>query len=145
MIEKYNESFEESYYQNPKETALSIGKHAPIPNHTAVKNPTINAKLAIGRRNGFWNLFTFSINGTVINPKGTDAIAKTPNNLFGNTRNKLNVGKKYHSGKISNGVLNGSAGSPICVGAKTDNPTMQASKPNIVTGNIYKISFGHAG
>ncbi len=28
---------------------------------------------------------------------------------FGKTRNKLNVGKKYHSGKISNGVLNGSA------------------------------------
>jgi hypothetical protein len=45
----------------------------------------------------FWNLFTFSINGTVINPAGTAAIANTPNNLFGNTRNKLNVGKKYHS------------------------------------------------
>jgi hypothetical protein len=69
----------------------------------------INVKLASGRRNGFWNLFTFSINGTVINPNGTAAIARTPNNL-GNTRNKLNVGKKYHSGKISN-VLNGSAGS----------------------------------
>jgi hypothetical protein len=54
---------------------------------------------------------TFSINGTVINPNGTAAIARTPNNLLGNTRNKLNVGKKYHSGKISNGVLNGSAGS----------------------------------
>jgi hypothetical protein len=90
-------------------------------------NPRINVKLAIGRRNGFWNLFTFSINGTVINPNGTAAIAKTPNNLFGNTRNKLNVGKKYHSGKISNGVLNGSAGSPNCVGAKTDNPTIHAN------------------
>jgi hypothetical protein len=111
------------FYQNPKLTALSIGKHAPIPNQTATKNPKIKAKLAIGRRNGFWNLFTFSINGTVINPNGTEAIAKTPNNLFGNTRNKLNVGKKYHSGKISNGVLNGSAGSPNCVGANTDNPT----------------------
>jgi hypothetical protein len=41
----------------------------------------MNAKLAIGRRNGFWNLFTFSINGTVSNPAGTAAIAKTPNNL----------------------------------------------------------------
>jgi hypothetical protein len=59
----------------------------------------------------------------VINPNGTAAIARTPNNLLGNTRNKLNVGKKYHSGKISNGVLNGSAGSPNCVGARTDNPT----------------------
>ena len=53
----------------------------------------------------------------MIKPNGTAAIANTPNNLFGNTRNKLNVGKKYHSGKISNGVLNGSAGSPNCVGA----------------------------
>ena len=35
----------------------------------------------------------------MINPKGTAAIANTPNNLLGNTRNKLNVGKKYHSGK----------------------------------------------
>jgi hypothetical protein len=55
-------------------------------------------------------LITFSINGTVINPAGTAAIEHLI--LLGNTRNKLNVGKKYHSGKISNGVLNGSAGSP---------------------------------
>src|SRR5210317_306196 len=100
-------------------------------------NPKIKTALAIGRRNGFWNLFTFSINGTVINPAGTAAIANTPNNLLGNTRNKLNVGKKYHSGKISKGVLNGSAGSPICVGAKTDNPTQHANIPNIVKGKIY--------
>jgi hypothetical protein len=50
----------------------------------------------------------------VINPNGTAAIARTPNNLLGNTRNKLNVGKKYHSGKISNGVLNGSAALQLC-------------------------------
>ena len=75
------------FYQNPKDTALSIGKHAPIPNQTATINPKIKIKLAIGRRNGFWNLFTFSINGTVTNPSGTEAIANTPNNLFGNTRN----------------------------------------------------------
>jgi hypothetical protein len=91
-----------------------------------------------------WNLFTFSINGTVIKPNGTAAIANTPSNLLGNTR-KLNVGKKYHSGKISNGVLNGSAGSPICVGARTDKPTQHANIPSIVTGKMYKISFGHAG
>ena len=96
--------------------------------------PTIKTKLAIGRRNGFWNLFTFSINGTVIKPAGTAAIAKTPNNLFGNTRNKLNVGKKYHSGKISNGVLKGSAGSPICVGDITAKPMQQANVPKIQTG-----------
>ena len=132
-------------YQNPSEIALSIGTHAPIPNHTAIKNPEIKAKLAIGRRNGFWNLFTFSINGTVINPNGTAAIAKTPNNLLGNTRNKLNVGKKYHSGRISNGVLNGSAGSPNGVGDNTANPAIHENKPNIVRGKIYKRSFGQAG
>ena len=67
---------------------------------------------AIGLRNGFWNLLTFSIKGTVIKPTGTAAIASTPSNLFGNTRNKLKVGKKYHSGKISNGVAKGFAFSP---------------------------------
>ena len=133
------------FYQNPKDIALSIGKHAPIPNQTAVKNPSINIKLAIGRRNGFANLLTFSINGTVIKPAGTAAIASTPNNLFGNTRNKLNVGKKYHSGKISNGVLNGSAGSPNCVGAITASPIQQANVPKIQTGKTYKRSFGQAG
>src|SRR5210317_1565601 len=133
------------FYQNPNETALSIGTQAPIPNQTAKIKPVINTKLAIGRRNGFWNLFTFSINGTVIKPAGTAAIAKTPNNLFGNTRNKLKVGKKYHSGKISNGVLNGSAGSPICVGANVAKPTQHINIPNIVNGKIYKISFGQAG
>jgi hypothetical protein len=51
------------------------------------------------------------MNGTVSNPAGTAAIERTPNNLLGKTRNKLNVGKKYHSGKISNGVANGFAGS----------------------------------
>ena len=132
-------------YQKPNETALSIGKHAPIPNQTAKKNPRMNTKLAIGRRNGFWNLFTFSINGTVIKPAGTAAIANTPNNLFGKTRNKLNVGKKYHSGKISNGVLNGSAGSPICVGAITPKPIQHANVPKIQIGNTYNKSFGHAG
>ena len=134
-----------SFYQNPNDTALSIGKHAPIPNQTAAKNPAINNKLDIGGRKGFANLLTFSINGTVIKPAGTAAIANTPNNLFGKIRNKLNVGKKYHSGKISNGVLNGSAGSPNGVGDNTDKPTQHANIPNIVRGKIYKISFGQAG
>ena len=100
----------------------------------AKMKPRINTKLAIGRRNGFWNLFTFSMKGTVINPAGTAAIAKLPNNLFGSTRNKLNVGKKYHSGKISKGVLNGSAGSPNCVGAITAKPIQQANVPKIQQG-----------
>ena len=48
-------------YQNPNETALSIGKQAPIPNQTAAKKPAIKTKLAIGLRKGFWNLLIFSI------------------------------------------------------------------------------------
>ena len=53
----------EYFYQKPNDTALSIGKQAPIPNQTAKMNPIINNRLAIGRRKGFWNLFTFSMNG----------------------------------------------------------------------------------
>lgn len=62
MIKKYKNKFQliilhnnqlKFIYQNPNETALSIGKQAPIPNHTATKNPRIKVKLAIGRRNGF--------------------------------------------------------------------------------------------
>ena len=47
IIHDYN------FYQKPNETALSIGKHAPIPNQTATMNPIINTKLEIGLRNGF--------------------------------------------------------------------------------------------
>ena len=57
--------------------------------------------------------------GTVIKPAGTAAIAITPSNLLGSTRNKLNVGKKYHSGKISKGVANGSAFSPNADGSRS--------------------------
>jgi hypothetical protein len=35
------------------------------------------------------NLFTFSINGTVINPNGTAAIARTPNILGNNKREEV--------------------------------------------------------
>jgi hypothetical protein len=83
--------------------------------------------------------------GTVINPNGTDAIERTPNNLFGITRNRLNVGKKYHSGRISRGVAKGSAFSPKGEGDRTDKPTVQPKVPNITTGNMYNKSLGHAG
>ena len=59
--------------------------------------------------------------GTVIRPAGTAAIDKTPNNLLGITLRRLNVGKKYHSGRISRGVANGSAFSPKGDGDSTDN------------------------
>ena len=101
---------------------MSIGIAAPNPNQIETTVPTKKTVIATGRRKGFWNLLTFSTNGTVNKPNGTAAIDATPNNLFGKTRNKLNVGKKYHSGKISNGVANGFAGSPKPDGSKTDKP-----------------------
>ena len=90
-------------------------------------------------------MLTFSINGTVINPIGTAAIDKTPSSLFGITRNKLNVGKKYLSGKISSGVAKGSAFSPSGVGSKTPKPIQHEIVPKIQTGNIYNKSLGQAG
>ena len=116
--------------------ALSIGIAAPNPNQIATTVPTKKTAIATGRRNGFWYLLTFSINGTVSNPAGTAAIERTPNNLLGKTRNKLNVGKKYHSGKISNGVANGFAGSPNPDGSKTESPITQANVPKITIGKI---------
>ena len=113
-----------------------MGTVAPIPNQKATKVPNKNTNEATGRLNGFWNLLTFSINGTVIKPIGTAAIDNTPKSLLGITRNKLNVGKKYHSGKISNGVAKGSARSPRAVGSKTAKPIQQANVPKIQTGNI---------
>ena len=90
-------------------------------------------------------MLIFSINGTVKRPAGTAAIANTPSNLLGKTRNKLNVGKKYHSGRISNGVANGSAFSPSADGSKTAKPIKIANVPRITTGKIYNKSFGQAG
>lgn len=76
---------------------------------------------------------------------GTEPIDNTPINLLGITLNKLKVGKKYHSGKISNGVANGSAFSPMVEGSKMANPTMQPIVPKMTTGNTYNKSLGQAG
>jgi hypothetical protein len=77
-----------------------------------------------------------SINGTVIRPAGTAAIDKTPNNLLGITLRRLNVGKKYHSGRISRGVANGSAFSPRGDGDSTEIPITHANVPRIHTGKM---------
>ena len=85
------------------------------------------------------------MNGTVISPRGTEPIDSTPISLLGITLNKLNVGKKYHSGNISSGVAKGSAFSPIAEGSRIANPTMQPIVPKITTGNTYSKSLGQAG
>jgi hypothetical protein len=81
----------------------------------------------------------------VINPAGTAAIERTPKSLLGITLKRLKVGKKYHSGKISRGVANGSAFSPKGDGDITDKPITQERVPKIATGKIYNRSFGQAG
>jgi hypothetical protein len=55
------------------------------------------------------------------------------------------VGKRYHSGRISNGVAKGVDESIIWKGFETANPFMSWRIPKITTGNMYKISLGHAG
>ena len=66
-------------------------------------------------------------------------------NLSDRIRNKLKVGKKYHSGSISNGVANGLACSLIFKGSWIASPNIQELIPNITIGKMYKISLGHAG
>ena len=66
-------------------------------------------------------------------------------NLDDKIRSKLKVGKKYHSGKISNGVANGFASTPKLIGDTVDIPAIQEHTPRITIGNIYRISLGHAG
>jgi hypothetical protein len=51
-------------------------------------------------------------------------------------------GKKYHSGKISKGVANGSAFSPRGVDSRTLKPIQQEMVPKIQTGKIESKSFG---
>ena len=66
-------------------------------------------------------------------------------NLEGKIRNRLKVGKKYHSGRISSGVANGFASNPKLIGETTDKPAVQEHAPRMTIGNMYRISLGHAG
>jgi hypothetical protein len=52
------------------------------------------------------------------------------------TLNKLKVGKKYHSGRISSGVANGSAGSPSGVGSNIPRPMQHDIVAKIQIGKI---------
>ena len=107
-----------------------------MPNQIARTTLKRKITIATGRLKGFWNLLILSMKGTVIRPAGTAAIDRTPNSLLGITLSKLKVGKKYHSGKISRGVANGFAGSPIITGSRTAKPIIQAKVPKITTGKM---------
>jgi hypothetical protein len=55
------------------------------------------------------------------------------------------VGKRYHSGRISNGVAKGVPFPIICKASLKANPNIADLIPKITMGNMYKISLGHAG
>lgn len=63
-----------------------MGNVAPIPKNKAIAVPIKKTVVATGRRNGFWNLLTFSKKGTVNNPAGTETIKRTPKSLLGTVR-----------------------------------------------------------
>ena len=68
----------------------------------------------------------------------------TPNNLSGNTRSRLKVGRKYYSGCISNGAWKGLAGKLKDSEEHTDNPIEHVIVPAITIGNTKRISLGQA-
>ncbi len=77
--------------------------------------------------------------------KGKSKIDKIPINLSDKIRNKLNVGKRYHSGRISNGVAKGLASHLMLKGSLSAKANITDLIPKITMGNMYKISLGHAG
>ena len=94
---------------------------------------------------GFWYLDTFSVKGITNKTPGICAIDKIPMNLSDKIRNKLNVGKRYHSGTIWNGVANGDADELTFKGSVIPNPNNEVRIPEMTIGKMYKISLGHAG
>ena len=69
----------------------------------------------------------------------------TPNSFDGVILNKLKLSRRYHSGTISNGVDNPFDLYIISSGCIRDTPNIDVITPNISTGKMYSISFGHAG
>tara|TARA_B110000459_G_C16202508_1_gene312865 strand:- start:46 stop:300 length:255 start_codon:yes stop_codon:yes gene_type:complete len=69
----------------------------------------------------------------------------TPNSFDGVILNRLKLGRRYHSGTISRGVDNPFDLYIISSGCISDIPSIRVTTANISTGNIYSISFGHAG
>ena len=90
-------------------------------------------------------MHTFSPKAIANRIVGTNTIDKIPIHLSDKIRNKLNVGKRYHSGRISNGVAKGLARILILKGSCIARPNIEDLIPKITIGNMYKISFGHAG
>ena len=62
-----------------------MGKQAPIPKYIVKKVPKRKTDIATGLLKGLENLFTFSIKGKIINPRGIRVWRAIPSNLFGTT------------------------------------------------------------
>lgn len=76
---------------------------------------------------------------------GREAIEITPIIFEGSTLSRSKLAKKYHSGRISNGVAKGLAFSAILYGWPIERPNVIAIESKITTGKMYRISFGQAG
>ena len=72
-------------------------------------------------------------------------IESTPITFHWMIRRRLKLGRKYHSGTISRGVENALELYIVSKGCSRDIPNIIAITPNINTGNMYKMSLGHAG
>jgi hypothetical protein len=90
----------------------------------------------IGLRKGLWYFTRFSRKGSSAKTKGKQTILSTPINLELSMRSKLNVAKKYHSGKISRGVEKGAALSLKSYVVDTDRPREMSMTSRITTGKI---------
>ena len=70
------------------------------------------------------------------NPKGNPATMDNPKFSFNISRIEVKVGRKYHSGFISNGVANGLRIFFGCAGNKTLKLNKTVTNPKIQIGNI---------
>lgn len=74
-----------------------------------------------------------------------NSIVFGPVSLSDRIRNKLNVVRRYHSGRISNGVANGVPDSIFPMLCNIVKLVVIDKCVPIASGKMYKISFGHAG
>ena len=130
------------YYKRGK--ALSIRTSEPTLNQIAKILYTKVTHTIIALLKGLEYTLTFSImhKQIIIGTKIT--ISLTPIPLEVTIRNKLKHSRRYHSGRISNGVEKAFEQDIISKGQAIDKPNISTPKPYIRTANMYTISFGHA-
>jgi len=103
-----------------------------------IRVPIINNVVATGRRNGFWNLLTFSRKGITSKPKGIEAIAMT--RLLGTVRR---IGRRDTSTTLAE--FQGGCRDllvPQTWQGLRPRTTIHAPVPRITTGKMYSKSLG---